>query len=57
MLFGDEGIAPLVPLYVRGDLILVQNWLTFPPARFGGEQYDSYNINMDRKELERSRSG
>ncbi len=56
MLFGDEGIAPLVPLYVRGDTILVQNWLTFPPARFGGEQYDSYEIIVDRKELERSRS-
>lgn len=57
MLFGDEGIFPLVPLYVRGELILVQNWLTFPPARFGGEQYDSYEIIVDRKELERSRSG
>ena len=57
MLFGDEGIMPLVPLYARGDVILVQNWLTYPPALFGGEQYDSYEINMDRKELERSRSG
>lgn len=57
MLFGDEGILPLAPLYVRGDVILVQNWLTYPPALFGGEQYDSYEINMDRKELERSRSG
>ncbi len=57
MLFGDEGIMPLAPLYARSEVILVQNWLTYPPARFGGEQYDSYQINMDRKELERSRSG
>lgn len=57
ILFGDEGVVPLVPLYVRGDIILVQNWLTYPPARFGGEQYDSYEIIMERKELERSRSG
>jgi len=56
MLFGDEGVFPLVPLYVRGNVILVQNWLAYPPARFGGEQYDSYEIDMDRKELERSRS-
>ncbi len=56
MLFGDEGVFPLVPLYVRGNVTLVQNWLTYPPARFGGEQYDSYIIDMDRKALERSRS-
>jgi ABC-type transport system substrate-binding protein len=57
ILFGDEGVMPLAPLYLRGDVILTQNWLTYQPALFGGEQYDSFEINMDRKELERSRSG
>ncbi len=57
LLFDNEGIFPVAPLYVRGDTILVQNWLTFQPASFGGEQYDSYEIDVARKELERSRSG
>lgn len=57
LLFGDEGVTPLVPLYLRSDLILVQDWLTHQPARFGGEQYDNYEIEVARKELERSRSG
>ena len=55
LLFGDEGITPLVPLYLRGEVILIQSWMTYQPALFGGEQYDSYVIEVDRKELERSR--
>jgi hypothetical protein len=42
LLFGDDGIAPIAPLYLRADSLLVQNWVTFQPAIFGGEQYDSY---------------
>lgn len=56
LLFGDEGIVPLVPLYLRGDLILAHSWINYQPALFGGEQYDSYQIEVARKELERSRS-
>jgi oligopeptide transport system substrate-binding protein len=56
LLFGDDGIMPLIPLYLRGDLVLVHNWITYQPALFGGEQYDSYRIDVSRKELERSRS-
>lgn len=55
LLFGDDGLAPIAPLYLRADMLLVQNWVTFQPAIFGGEQYDSYTIEVDRKELERSR--
>lgn len=55
-MFGDEGITPLMPLYLRSNLVLVQDWLTYQPALFGGEQYDSYQIEVARKELERSRS-
>ncbi|MCB9444923.1 MAG: peptide ABC transporter substrate-binding protein [Ardenticatenaceae bacterium] len=55
MFFGGEGIFPLAPLYVRGEEILVQSWLNFAPALYGGEQYDTYVINMSEKELERSR--
>lgn len=56
LLFSDDGIAPIAPLYLRADTFLVQNWVSFQPAIFGGEQYDSYTILVDRKELERSRS-
>ena len=56
MLFSDEGIMPIVPLYVRGEVVLIQNWLTYQPVSFGGEQYDSYVTDIEIKELERSRS-
>jgi oligopeptide transport system substrate-binding protein len=56
ILFGDPGIMPLAPLYLRGELTLVHNWVSYQPALFGGEQYDSYQIEASRKELERSRS-
>ncbi|WP_420642270.1 peptide ABC transporter substrate-binding protein [Candidatus Leptofilum sp.] len=56
MLFGDEGITPLAPLYARANLVLVQDWLTYQPSFFGGEQFDTYEVEVARKELERSRS-
>jgi ABC-type oligopeptide transport system substrate-binding subunit len=56
LLFGAEGITPLVPLYLSSNLVLVQDWLTYQPAVFGGEQFDNYDIEVARKELERSRS-
>ncbi len=53
--FGEGGETPIVPLYVRGDLLMQQNWLNFTPAHFGGEQYDTYVIDAELKRLERSR--
>lgn len=53
--FGENGIMPIAPLYIRGDSVLVQGWLTYRPALFGGEQYDTYKINETEKELQRSR--
>ena len=55
MFFGGEGIMPLAPLYVRGNEVLVQSWLEYVPALFGGEQYDTYVIDVMTKDLERSR--
>lgn len=55
-LFGDAGIMPLAPLYIRNRPRLVQTWVTsYAPAMFGGEQYDTYQIDMTIKDLERSR--
>jgi ABC-type oligopeptide transport system substrate-binding subunit len=53
--FSSDGIFPLVPLYVRGDYLLVQNWLDFPPALSGGEQFDTYRVDQELKRLERDR--
>ncbi|HEX6386259.1 MAG TPA: peptide ABC transporter substrate-binding protein [Anaerolineae bacterium] len=55
MFFGAEGVVPLAPLYVRGDFVLVQSWLNYAPALFGGEQYETYIIDAGSKRLERSR--
>ncbi len=53
--FGENGSIPIAPLYVRGNYILVQNWLTFTPALFGGEQFETYEVDVVLKDLERSR--
>ncbi len=53
MFFGGDGITPVAPLYIRGNESLVQSWLSFTPALFGGEQYDAYVIDVEAKELER----
>lgn len=56
MLFGDGGVMPVIPLYIRTDTILVQGWVeTFTPALFGGMPYDTFQINGNLKELEQSR--
>jgi len=56
LMFGEAGIAPVIPLYVRGDYTLVQSWLNYTPANSGGEQYDTYIIDEELKQLEQSRS-
>ena len=56
MLFNDDGIMPIIPLYVQSDTVLVQGWVEkFVPALFGGEQFDTYQLNASLKELEQSR--
>lgn len=55
LFFGENGLVPIVPLYVRGNPILVQSWLEFTPAIFGGDQFATFVIDVERKELERSR--
>lgn len=55
LFFSDDGSKPLSPLYVRGDYVLNQSWLSYTPALAGGEQYDTYVIDEELKRLERSR--
>lgn len=53
--FGDQGSEPISPLYVRADYFLRHSWVDFMPASFGGEQFDTYYIDAEVKELERNR--
>jgi oligopeptide transport system substrate-binding protein len=53
--FGEDGIEPLSPLFVRGEYVLRQVWLNYAPVHFGGEQYDTYILDAEVKELERNR--
>ena len=55
LFFSRAGSVPLIPLYVPGEYVLAQGWLTYVPARFGGEQYDTYQIDAVLKRLEQSR--
>jgi oligopeptide transport system substrate-binding protein len=52
--FDEVGSFPIAPLYVRGDYFLTQTWLSYPPSLYGGEQFDTYRINQEIKDLERS---
>jgi ABC-type oligopeptide transport system substrate-binding subunit len=57
LFFGSDGETPLAPLYVRGDYVLVQTWLTdYALPRFGGPNFDTFVLNADLKRLERSRT-
>ena len=53
--FNEDGSFPLIPLYVRGNYVLVQSWLEFPAAYSGGQQFDTYMVDQELKRLERSR--
>lgn len=53
LFFGENGIEPVTPLFVQGQYILIQPWLIYQPAHFGGEQYDTYQLDQTVKRLER----
>jgi len=53
LFFGEGGIEPVTPLFVQGRHVLVQPWLVYQPAQFGGEQYDTYQLDQIVKRLER----
>lgn len=53
LFFGEEGVEPVTPLFVQGQHVLIQPWLVYQPAQFGGEQYDTYQLDQMVKRLER----
>lgn len=55
LFFSREGSMPLVPLYVPGQYVLFQSWVTYTPSPFGGEQFDTYTIDATAKMLQQSR--
>lgn len=54
-LFGEEGLTPIAPLFVRAQYVLRHGWVDFNRAHFGGEQYDTYLVDMAVKLLEQER--
>jgi len=54
LFFAPGGVEPITPLFMRAKFVPRQLWLSYVPAVFGGEQYDSYQIQWDLKQLERS---
>ncbi|MFO7662609.1 MAG: peptide ABC transporter substrate-binding protein [Chloroflexota bacterium] len=55
--FGENGLFPIIPLYIRARFVVVHDWVdTYNPVTFGGQQWDKIILNPDLKELERSRS-
>lgn len=53
LFFGEDGLAPLTPLFTRARFVMVQPWLTYTPATAGGEQFDTYFVDAQAKKLER----
>lgn len=43
--FGEDGIFPIAPIFLRIDFVAVHSWFEFTPALFGGNQY--YNYTLD----------
>ncbi len=51
--FGPDGITPIVPIYTRARYRLRQTWVNFIPNSFGGEQYDTYQLDWELKKIEK----
>jgi hypothetical protein len=52
LLFAEDGLEPLSPLFSRAGYQLRQSWVVYVPALFGGQQYDTYYVDVTIKELE-----
>lgn len=56
LFFNENGIFPIAPLYIRArEMAFHQDWITFTPVAFGGQQWDRIVVDASLKELERSR--
>lgn len=53
LLFSENGLEPISPIYVEASFLLIHPWVTYIPASFGGEQLDTYLLDAPQKELER----
>ncbi len=53
--FNENGSFPIAPLYIRSQEIVVQDWVTFNPVAFGGQQWNRIVLDANLKELEQNR--
>lgn len=56
LFFNENGLFPVAPLYIPAREIVFRNdWITFTPAAFGGQQWDRIVVDAALKELEQER--
>lgn len=53
--FNENGLFPIIPLYVRATEFVIQDWIAFTPVVSGGQQWDRVVLQAELKELEQSR--
>ncbi|NIS81364.1 MAG: hypothetical protein GTO14_14430 [Anaerolineales bacterium] len=50
MMFGEGGLFPFIPTYLRVRTLAKQSWLERDPAEFGGQHYNNWMIDWDAKQ-------
>lgn len=51
--FGEDGIQPVAPLFLRGRYEVAQIWVLYTPTPVGGPRFDRYEVDADLRTLER----
>lgn len=51
--FGEDGLQPVVPLFLRGRYEVAQIWVLYTPTSVGGPRFDTYELDVDLRVLER----
>jgi oligopeptide transport system substrate-binding protein len=51
--FGEDGLQPVVPLFLRGRYEVAQIWVVYTPTAVGGARFDTYEVDVDLRALER----
>lgn len=53
LFFGEEGVEPITPLFMRGRYEAAHIWARYTPTPVGGAQFDTYEIDTEVRALER----
>jgi ABC-type oligopeptide transport system substrate-binding subunit len=53
LFFGEDGLEPITPLFMRGRYEVAHIWIRYTPAAVGGAQFDTYELDDEVRALER----